>query len=104
VDEHGERFFVSGSDPTADFDGTPGGIKAFHETGRDYERQEAATQVVAMLDDIADATWTLSDEKMLPRKSSWARALVRKLQEIVKALPRGVAGGLAGEIASRFGG
>ena len=57
-----------------------------------------------MLDDIADAIWTLSDEKMLPRKRSWARALVRELQEIVKTLPRGVAGGLAGEIASRFGG
>jgi hypothetical protein len=104
VDEHGERFFVSGSDPTADLDGIPGGIKAFYKTERDYERQEAATQVVAMLDDIADAIWTLSDEKMPPEEKKRARALVRELQEIVKTLPRGVAGWLAGEIASRFGG
>jgi hypothetical protein len=46
-----------------------------------HERQETASQVVAMLDDIADAIWILSDEKM-PRqdKNSWVgrgRALDR---------------------------
>ena len=55
-----------------------------------------------MLDDIADAVWTLSDEKMPLEEKKRARALVRELQGIVRSLPSGAAGGLAGDIASRF--
>jgi hypothetical protein len=68
----------------------------------EYERLESSAQVVAMLDDIADAVLTLSDKKMPPEKKEHVRALVRELQVIVKSLPPGVAGGLAGEIAARF--
>jgi hypothetical protein len=73
-----------------------------YESGLEYERQEATSQVIAMLDDIADAVWTLSDKKMPPEKKEHVRALVRELQGIVRSLPPGVAGGLAGEIAARF--
>jgi hypothetical protein len=73
-----------------------------YESGLEYERQEATSQVIAMLDDIADAVWTLSDKKMPPEKKEHVRALVRELQGTVRSLPPGVAGGLAGEIAARF--
>ena len=67
-----------------------------------HERQETASQVVAMLDDIADAIWILSDEKMPRQDKKRARALVRELQGIVRRLPAGAAEGIASEIASRF--
>ena len=73
-----------------------------YESGLEYERQEATSQVIAMLDDIADAVWTLSDKKMPPQKKEHVRALVQELQGIVRSLPPGGAGGLAGEIAARF--
>jgi hypothetical protein len=77
-------------------------IVVIYETRIEYERQESSAQVIAMLDDIADAIWTLSDEKMPPEEKTKARAAVRELQRIVRSLPSGVAGGLAGEIAARF--
>ena len=75
ANEHGDRLYVSESDPIADFDGPPVGIKAFYETGRDYERQESAAQVIATLEDIADAIWTLSDKKMPPEEKEASASL-----------------------------
>jgi DNA-binding transcriptional ArsR family regulator len=54
-------------------------IRVLYETGIEHERRESASQVIAMLDDIADAIWTLSDEKMPPEKKQRARAAVREL-------------------------
>jgi hypothetical protein len=82
--------------------GSPSHIEVVYETRIEYERQEAAAQVVAMLDDIADAVWTLSDKKMRPEKKERVQELVQELKGIVRSLPPGVAGGLAGEIAARF--
>jgi|SRR3712207_5259361 hypothetical protein len=77
-------------------------IEVLYETRIEYERQESASQVIAMLDDIADAIWTLSDEKMPTEEKKRARAAVRELQRIVRSLPPSVAGALTGDIASRF--
>jgi len=62
-------------------------------------------QLIQMLDDIADATWTLSDKKMPPEKKRRARAAAKELQEILKSLPPSVAGAIAGQITGGlFGG
>jgi hypothetical protein len=62
-------------------------------------------QLIQMLDDIADATWALSDEKMPPEKKQRAQDAVRELKDIVRSLPPGAAGGIAGQIAGElFGG
>jgi hypothetical protein len=55
-------------------------------------------QLIQLLDDIADATWTLSDEKMPPAKKQRAQDAVRELKDIVRSLPPGAAGGIAGQI------
>lgn len=74
-----------------------------YETGLDYRRQEAASlQLAAMLDDIADAIWTLSDEKMPPERKNRAQALLGELSAMVRTLPQPVAAQLAGKIASRL--
>jgi hypothetical protein len=97
------RLFVADVDHMSDLSGgSPSHLEVLYETRIEYERQESSAQVIAMLDDIADAVWTLSDTKMPPEKKEHVRALVRELQGIVKSLPPGVAGGLAGEIAARF--
>jgi hypothetical protein len=97
------RLFVADVDHISDLSGgSPSHIEVLYETRIEYEHQESSAQVAAMLDDIADAVWTLSDKKMPPEKKEHVRALVRELQGIVKSLPPGVAGGLAGEIAARF--
>ena len=96
------RLFVADVDHISDLSGgSPSHIEVLYETRIEYERQESSAQVIAMLD-IADAVWTLSDKKMPPEKKEHVGALVRELQGIVKSLPPGVAGGLAGEIAARF--
>lgn len=77
-------------------------ISVRYETQLEYQRQEASTQVIEMLDDIAEAVWKLSDKKMPPEKKQKTQDAVRELQEVLKSLPPGVAGGIAGEIASRF--
>lgn len=104
VDSKGQtRLFVADVDHISDLSGgSPSHIEVLYETRIEYERQESSAQVIAMLDDIADAVWTLSDKKMPPEKKEHVRALVRELQGIVKSLPSGVAGGLAGEFAARF--
>jgi hypothetical protein len=97
------RVFVADVDHISDLSGgSPSHIEVLFETRIEYERQESSAQVVAMLDDIADAVWTLSDKKMPPEKKEQVRALVQELQGIVKSFPPGVAGGLAGEIAGQF--
>jgi hypothetical protein len=101
--EIASRLFVADVDHISDLSGgSPSHLEVLYETRIEYERQESSAQVIAMLDDIADAVWTLSDTKMPPEKKEHVRALVRELQGIVKSLPPGVAGGLAGEIAARF--
>jgi hypothetical protein len=97
------RLFVADVDHVSELSGgSPSHIEVRYETRVEYERQEAATQVIAMLDDIADAVWTLSDKKMPPEEKEHVQALVQELQGVVRSLPPGVAGGLAGEIAARF--
>jgi hypothetical protein len=96
------RFFIADVDHVSDYMGQPVHVRVHYETRTHHERQESASQVIAMLDDIADAVWTLSDEKMPLEGKKRARALVRELQGIVRSLPSGAAGGLAGDIASRF--
>jgi hypothetical protein len=78
------------------------GVIVLYETSIDYERQESASQVIAMLDDIADAIWTLSDEKMPPEKKNRAQASLDELRGIVRSLPQPLAAQLAGMIASHF--
>ncbi len=92
-------------------DATPGKLRSreflrvSYETGLDYRRQEAASsQLVAMLDDIADAVWTLSDEKMPLQKKQGVRAAVREIQDALRSMPAGAAGGLAGQITDRLTG
>jgi hypothetical protein len=97
------RLFVADVDHVSELSGgSPSHVEVRYETRIEYERQEATTQVIAMLDDIADAVWTLSDKKMPPEKKEHVQALVKELQGVVRSLPPGVAGGLAGEIAARF--
>ena len=97
------RLFIADVDYISDLSGgSPSHIEVLYETRIEYERQESSAQVVAMLDDIADAVRTLSDKKMPPEKKEHVRALAQELQGIVKSLPPGVAGGLASEIAARF--
>ena len=97
------RLFVADVDHVSELSGGgPSHVEVRYETRIEYERQEATTQVIAMLDDIADAVWTLSDKKMPPEKKEHVQALVQELQGVVRSLPPGVAGGLAGEIAARF--
>lgn len=62
-------------------------IRVLYETWLEYERQESATQVIAMLDDIAEAVSKLSDKKMPPEKKRRAQAAVRELQELLQSLP-----------------
>lgn len=90
------RLFVT------DVDHASSHIRVLYETRLEYERHESAAQVIAMLDDIAEAVWKLSDEKMPKEKKQRAQKAVKELQAVMKSLPPGVAGGLAGEIASRF--
>jgi hypothetical protein len=102
-DKEGQtRLFVSDVDHARSLRGGPSHIEVVYETRIEYERQEATAQVIAMLDDIADAVWTLSDKKMPPEKKEHVQALVQELQGVVKSLPPGVAGGIAGEFAARF--
>jgi hypothetical protein len=97
------RLFVADVDHVSKLSGgSPSHIEVRYETRIEYERQEATTQVIAMLDDIADAVWTLSDKKMPPEKKEHVQALVQELQGVVRSLPPGFTGGLAGEIAARF--
>jgi hypothetical protein len=96
------RLRVTDIDHLRDFSGSASHIEVLYETEIEYERLEAAAQVIAMLDDIADAIWTLSDEKMPPEKKKRARDAVKELKEIVRSLPPGAAAGLAGEITSRL--
>jgi len=97
------RLFVADVDHVSELlGGSPSLIEVRYETRIEYERQEATTQVIAMLDDIADAVWTLNDKKMPPEKKEHVQALVQELQRVVRSLPPGVAGGLAGEIAAQF--
>lgn len=78
-------------------------VQAIYETGLDYRRQEAASlQLVAMLDDVADAIWTLSDKKMPPERKNRAQALLDEIGGIVRSLPQPVAAQLVGKIASHF--
>jgi hypothetical protein len=62
-------------------------IRVFYEPWLEYERQESATQVISMLDEIAEAVSKLSDKKMPPEKKRRAQAAVRELQELLKTLP-----------------
>jgi hypothetical protein len=94
-------FFVKEVDLLRD-SGRPLCMKVFYETRIAYERHESSSQVIAMLDNIADAIWTLSDGKMPPEDKERARALVRELQDIVRRLPAGAAEGIAGEITWRL--
>ena len=55
-----------------------------------------------MLDDIADAIWTLSDEKMPSGEKDEVRAAVEVIKEAIKRMPAGAAGGLAGQLAARL--
>jgi hypothetical protein len=56
-------------------------IDVSYETELAYRRQEAASlQLVAMLDDIADAIWTLSHKKMPPERKNKAQSMVDELR------------------------
>lgn len=78
-------------------------VSAAYETGLDYRRKEAASlQLTAMLDDVADAIWTLSDKKMPPARKNRAQDLLNELGGILRTLPQPVASQLAGKIASHF--
>ena len=78
-------------------------IEVRYETGLDYRRQEAASlQLVAMLDDMADAIWAISDKEMPPEKKLRVRTAVREMQDAVRSMPAGAAGGLAGQITERL--
>jgi hypothetical protein len=76
-DQKGQtRLFVADVDHLRARGGGPSHIEIRYETRIEYERQESSAQVVAMLADIADAVWTLSDKKMPPEKKERAQALV----------------------------
>ena len=78
-------------------------VSAAYETGLDYRRKEAASvRLTAMLDDVADAIWTLSDKKMPPARKNRAQDLLNELGGILRTLPQPVASQLAGKIASHF--
>jgi hypothetical protein len=95
VDKDSEvKFFVKKAGPLRD-DGQPIGVQVFYETRIDYERQASAAQVSAMLNDIADAIWILSEEKMPAEDKREARAAVKVLQAALTRMPPGAAEGLA---------
>lgn len=78
-------------------------VQAVYETALDYRRKEAASlQLVAMLDDVADAIWTLSDKKMPPERKNRAQDMLNELGGILRTMPQPVAAQLAGKIASRL--
>jgi hypothetical protein len=62
-------------------------IRVLYEPCLEYGWQESATQVIAMLDEIAEAVSKLSDKEMAPEKKRRARAAMRELQELFKSLP-----------------
>ena len=67
-------------------------VQARYETRLDHSRREAASlQLVARLDDIADAIWTLSDKTMPQEEKTRSQALLSELDGIVKTLPQPVA-------------
>mgnify|MGYP000182659324 CR=1 FL=1 len=91
------------TDVTHDKLGSWSFVQAMYETGLDYRRQEAATaKVIATLEDIAEAIWTITDKKMPPEEKNRAQELLQELNGIVRSLPQPVAAQLAGQIASRF--
>lgn len=78
-------------------------VQAVYETRLEYRRKEATSlQLVAMLDDVADAIWTLSDKKMPPERKNKAQNILNELGGILRTLPQPVAAQLAGKIASHF--
>ncbi len=95
------RFYVKQVDLLPD-QGRSAGTKVFYEIRTDYERAESATQLIAMLDDIADAVWTLSDKKMPPQKKQRVQDAVEEIQGALRSMPAGAAGGLAGQITERL--
>lgn len=96
------RFYVSECDPLQDVGGRTIGIKAFYETERTFLKNEADTQLIQALDDIAESIWTLSDEKMPPEKKKRARAALTELKDVLKTMPQGATSGIAEQFASRL--
>lgn len=73
-----------------------------YETQLHYQRQEASKQMIAMLDDISDAVWTLSDKKMPPEKKERFAAAVAVVKDGLRQMPQGAAEGVVSQLTSRL--
>jgi hypothetical protein len=66
-------------------------ISVSYETAIEYERREAATRVIALLDDIAKAIETLNDTQAPPKQRRAAEKAINELKHFIRGLPPGVA-------------